>query len=72
MQQQVVVLSKAQQITQHRLGESLAGYMERRYIADGLTLGQLASELSISVPTASRWLWQFRIEARRPGPKAAK
>lgn len=66
---QVVVLSKAQQLTQHRLGESLAGYMERRYVRDGLTLGELARELGISLSAASRWLWQFRIEARRTGPR---
>jgi hypothetical protein len=67
MQQQVLILTAAQQRLQARLGEPLEGYLRRRYLKDGLTLAELATELDFDISALSRWLGQFGIEARRRG-----
>lgn len=71
MQQQVVVLTKAQQLLQHRLGESLPTFLERRYITEGKTLAEVAVELGVTPGAISRWLWQFGIVARPSGQRPA-
>jgi hypothetical protein len=67
MQQQVVLLTRDQQILQARLGEPLEAWLRRRYLDDKLTLREMAAEIGFGVPSLSRWLRQFAIEARRQG-----
>ena len=67
MQEHVVILTRDQQILQARLGEPLDVWLRRRYLEDGLTLREIASEVGFGVPALSRWLRQFGIEARRQG-----
>lgn len=72
MQQQVLILTKQQQLLQARLGEPLVEFLQRRYLEDGRTLSQVAEEIGVGSGTVSRWLWQLGIEARRPGrPRSA-
>jgi hypothetical protein len=79
MQQQVLILTKQQQILQAALGEPLEDYLRRRYVDDGLSLEQLADALAgatrsdpLVIGTLSRWLGQLGVTARRPGrPRSA-
>jgi len=64
-------LTKAQIVVQMELGEPLGEYLNRRYHAEGATLAEIADALRIEISTASRWLGQFGIAARRPGRRAA-
>lgn len=57
------------QVTEHRLGEPLEAYLERRYVREGVTLAVIAEELGINVSTASRWMAQLGVEARFPGQR---
>jgi len=70
-QQSLAGLTKAQIVVQLELGEPLGEYLSRRYHGEGATLAEIADALGIKVSTASRWLWQFGIAARRPGRRAA-
>lgn len=69
MQQQVLILTREQQVIQARLGERIEDYLRRRYIDDGLTLGELGAELGVTAGAVSRWLVQCGIPARRGGSR---
>lgn len=65
-------MTKQQQLIQMGLrGESLGAFLERRYVQEGATLAEIGDDLGIRLSTVSRWLWQFGIAARRPGPRRA-
>jgi hypothetical protein len=52
-----------------RIGRPLEGYLEDRYLRDGLTTLQIAAELGVNNGTVSRWMAQLGIEARYLGPR---
>ena len=68
--QQQVLKSKAMQVVEHRLGETLESYFQRRYVEDGVTLAVIADELGIQVSTTSRWMAQLGMGARLIGQRA--
>lgn len=71
MQQHFAGLTRSQIVAQAEVGEPLGQYLNRRYHTQGATLAEIAADLRIEISTASRWLAQFGIAARRPGRRAA-
>lgn len=65
------VLTGPMRRVQDRLGRPLGEDLEDRYIRQGLTLEQIASDpkYGLSITTLSRWLAFFGIEARFPGQR---
>ena len=54
---------------QARLGRPLKDYLTERYITDGWTTTEIASELGLHAVTITRWLRFFGIELRFPGQR---
>lgn len=55
--------------TEHRLGEPIESYLQRRYIGDGATTQVIADDLGVNVGTVSRWLALVGIDARLTGQR---
>ena len=51
-------------------GRPLDQILRELYVDQGLSLEAVGLELGISKGAASRWLQNFGIDARRPGPIA--
>jgi hypothetical protein len=61
--------TKAMLVMEHRLGEPIEVYLERRYIRDGLTTVQIADELGVDKGTISRWMSTVGVAARLTGQR---
>lgn len=68
--QEQVLKSRAMQRLEHRLGEPLEAFFQRRYHDEGANLYALSDELGLSVGTLSRWFAVLGIETRFPGQRA--
>ncbi len=72
MQQKTVRLkTRGMQLVEAKLGRPLEEYLEERYVRDGLTTEQIATDLGINNGTVSRWMSALGVEARYLGPRKA-
>lgn len=55
--------------TEHRIGRPLADELNDRYLVRGETMAEIATALSVSEATVSRWMARLGIEARFPGQR---
>lgn len=56
---------------EHRLGEPIESYLQRRYIVDRATTITIAADLGLNNATVSRWLRELGIETRLTGQRGA-
>ena len=69
MQQKSVLLTRAMQLIEIDLGESLETFLRRRYLDEGRTTVEIAEELNVNSGTVSRWMAHFGIPARLHGSR---
>lgn len=61
--------TRSMQVVEFRLGEPIEVYLRRRYLDDGATTHEIATELGLNNGTISRWMAQLGVEARFPGQR---
>lgn len=70
MQQQVLILTKDQQLIQARLGRPLDEFIREEYVTKARDLAEVSGDLGIGISTLSRWMTQLGIPARRKGARS--
>ena len=63
------IKSRAMQIVEHRIGESVESALRRLYLVDGMTQVQIAEVFGVSERTLIRWMQEFGIQTRWAGPR---
>lgn len=63
------VKTRAMQLVEQRLGQSLEGFLRQRYTAEQRTTQEIADEIGVSNGTISRWMAALGIETRLMGPR---
>ncbi len=61
--------SRAQQIVEHRIGETISQALFRLYVVERQQQDEIAAAWGIDRATVSRWMTQFGIESRITGPR---
>jgi DNA-binding transcriptional regulator YiaG len=68
----VNVKSRAEQIVEAKIGETIEAAIRRMYLDDGLTQAEVAVRLGVSRQSVVNWMGKYGIESRHtPTPSEA-